>query len=112
MLYRRSNFARFARLSFYKIDDRTLNIDDRANSSLYARLCVYRTLQPPFRAPIIAAIERKSLGDRHGRHAGTRTPWQAPNQESDREWLDRLGAGVLRLFHLRDCRLADFSADL
>ena len=36
----------------------------------------------------------------------------SPDQEGDRQRLDRLGARVLRLLHLRDRGVADLSADL
>ena len=42
----------------------------------------------------------------------TRAAWQAPDEEGDRQWLDRLGARVLRLLHLRHGGIADLPPDL
>ena len=43
---------------------------------------------------------------------GARAARQAPVEEGGRQRLDRLGAGVLRLLHLRHRGVADLSADL
>ena len=49
---------------------------------------------------------------RHDRPDRTRAGRKAPVEEGRRQRLDRLGARILRLLHLRDRRRADLPADL
>lgn len=60
----------------------------------------------------IRAEKPNETGDSHDRTRGPRTPTRTPAEEGRRERLDRLGARVLRLLHLRDGGSADLSADL